>query len=465
MSSLLQPKSKHRQQTAVCCRKPDPYSFTRHTRHATYLFLALATLVLAACSRPQASGAEQLAGIIETKAVTVAPETGGRLAEILVEEGDRVEEGQMVARLDDSQLRLQLAQADAEVAQAQARLAQLRSAVRAVDVAVAEARVGQAQAALTAADSALADAQILRDTPQQADIEVATTEARLIEANARAQAARAQAEAADLQVQMWGAIVTDLRNGVDVSLPGGGTIHIDAPAEKLAYANEQWNLASQAAWAAWQQSAVADAAIVQVRTVLADQKRLRSASQTAADRVVEATNAREQAAASLEQAQAALAAVRSGPSTEQIAAAAAAVKQSQSVRAALAIQFDHAILRAPAAGIVSARYRQPGEIIGSDQRLLTISDPVHLTLTVYAPARLLPRLQPGQHLPLTVQTAPGRSYEAVVRTISNQPEFTLRQAQNAAERADAIYAVELDIVSSDPLLRPGSPADVVLGQN
>ncbi|MCW5859413.1 MAG: HlyD family efflux transporter periplasmic adaptor subunit [Caldilineales bacterium] len=455
MFSSPPPKHNHRQATGQ----------TPTARGRAFLLLAAASLLLAACSQAPSPSPDRLAGIIEAGAVAVAPEIGGRLVEILVEEGDRVEAGQTVARLDDSLLQLQLDQAEAGIDQAQARLAHLRAAVRPVDVAVAQARVKQAEAALAAAASALADAQLLRDAPQQAEVEIAASEAGLAEAEARAGAARAQAEAADLTVQMWGAIVTDLRNGADAPLPGGGVIHIDAPAEKLAYANEQWNLASQNAWAAWQQSAAADAAITQARTTLADQKRLAAASQTAADRVVAAANARDQAAAGLDQAQAALAAVRSGPGPEQIAAAEAAVAQSQAVRDALAAQLDRATLRAPAAGVVTARYRQPGEIIGSGQRLLTISDPDRLTLTVYAPVRLLPQLEPGQRLSLTSPTAPGRSYEAVVRTVSDEPEFTLRQAQNTAERANAVYAVELELVTPDPLLRPGAPADALVSEN
>lgn len=449
MSSLLLPSRNRRRSAAAAPR----------------LLFLLAAILVAACSRPSASAPNRLAGIIESHTAVVAPETGGRLVEVLVEEGERVEPGQIVARLDDSLLQLQLAQAGADVAQAQARLAQLQAAVRPVDVAVAAARVKQAESALAASESALADAQLLRDTPQQAGIEIAAAEARLAEVSARARAARAQAEAADLKVQMWGAIVTDLRNGADAPLPGGGVIHIDAPAEKLAYANEQWNLASQEAWAAWQQSAAAEAAIGQIRTTLADQKRLAAASQTAADRVVAAANARDQAAAGLAQAQAALAAVRSGPSPEQTAAAEAAVAQSQAVRDALAAQLDRATLRAPAAGVVAARYRQAGEVIGPGQRLLTISDPDRLSLTVYAPVRLLPLLEPGRRLSLSSATAPGRSYEAVVRTVSDEPEFTLRQAQNTAERADAVYAVELELIAPDALLRPGSPADVILGED
>ncbi len=438
--------------------------FTPHiSRFPLPIALLTLLLLLTACSRVAAPQPIRLAGILENETVEVAPEKGGRLLEVTVGEGDAVQAGQIVARLDDSRLQLQLSLADADIAQAEARLAQLRATVRAVDIAGAAANVAYAESALAAAASALADAQRLRDTPQQADLKVAAAESNQAEATAKAAAARSLAQAADVKAQMWGVIAPELAKGFDVALPGGVSRHIDVP-DKVDYANQQWNLASQEAWAAWQQSAAADAAVTQARAAVADEKRLRNAAQTAEDRVVAAANARDEAAARVKQAGAALEAIRAGPTNEQIAAAEAAVAQARAARAALAVQHDQTLLQAPAAGIVTARYRSPGEIIGPGQRLLTISDPTLLTLTVYAPATLLPSLQPGALLPFTVDAAPDHPFQAEVLTIADKPEFALRQSQNVAERADSVYAIKLRVANptETALLRPGMPADVML---
>lgn len=434
---------------------------THHAIRAALPAILLAFLLLAACSRAAAPQPTRLAGILENETITVAPESGGRLMEVMVDEGDAVQAGQIVARLDDSRLQLQLSLADADIAQAEARLAQLRAAVREVDIARAAANVAYAEAGLAAAANALTDAQRLRDTPQQADLKVAAAESAQAEVTAKAAAARSLAQAADVKAQMWGVIAPELAKGFDVTLPGGVARHIDVP-DRVDYANQQWNLASQEAWAAWQQSAAADAAVTQARTAVADEKRLRNAAQTAEGRVVTAANAHDEAAARVEQARAALAAVRAGPTNEQITAADAAVAQARAARAALAVQQEQASLQAPAAGIVTVRYRSPGEIIGPGQRLLTISDPTLLTLTVYAPATLLPRLQPGARLPFTVDAAPDHPFQAEVLTIADEPEFALRQSQNVAERADSVYAVKFRIADPVALLRPGMPADVTL---
>lgn len=80
--------------------------------------------------------------------------TGLQVQEILAEEGEWVET-QLLARLDDSVLQAQLAQAQASVAQAQARLAELEAGTRSEEIARASERVKSAQAAVEQAESDL----------------------------------------------------------------------------------------------------------------------------------------------------------------------------------------------------------------------------------------------------------------------------------------------------------------------
>ncbi|MDW8267960.1 MAG: biotin/lipoyl-binding protein [Anaerolineae bacterium] len=424
------------------------------------LFLLLIVL-LVACQGPNGAEGARLTGFLTTATVDMAPESGGRLLTVTVAEGDAVTAGQVLARLDDTPLQLEIAQAEAAVAEAEARLALVRAGARPVDRDVAAAQVAYARAALAAAEVALADAERLRDRPQQADLAVAVAESALAEAEARARAARLVAQAADHKAEMWGVLAADLAKGVDIPLPGGGTQHLSWP-DKAAYAQQQWNLSSQEAWAAWQESAAADAAVAQARTALVEARRQRAAAQEATDRVVAAQNARDEAAARLEQAEKAYEALVAGPSPEQMAAAEAAVVQAQAAVAALKAQRERFVLKAPVDGIVIALYRRAGEVIGPRQRLLTVSQPNALELTVYAPAWLLPTLQPGQQLPVEVEAIGNRRFPAEVLRIADRPEFTLRQAQNVAERGETTYAVTLRLLEADPLLRPGMPAVVVM---
>lgn len=61
--------------------------------------------------------------VVARRKATVSAKTTGKVVAVLIEEGQRVEEGQVLARLDDSNVSARLAQADAQVKQAEAALA------------------------------------------------------------------------------------------------------------------------------------------------------------------------------------------------------------------------------------------------------------------------------------------------------------------------------------------------------
>jgi multidrug efflux pump subunit AcrA (membrane-fusion protein) len=68
-------------------------------------------------------------------------ERGGKLIEVLVDEGDRVTIGTVIAKLDTSNLAAQRQSLIAQKAQAEARLAELKNGARSEQIAAAEARV------------------------------------------------------------------------------------------------------------------------------------------------------------------------------------------------------------------------------------------------------------------------------------------------------------------------------------
>ena len=68
--------------------------------------------------------------VVARRQATVSSKATGRVAEVLIEEGQRVEEGQVIARLDPSSTSAELAQAQARLAQAQADLDAARVAAR-----------------------------------------------------------------------------------------------------------------------------------------------------------------------------------------------------------------------------------------------------------------------------------------------------------------------------------------------
>lgn len=168
-------------------------------------------------------------GIVEAPEVQVAPEIGGRLVEVTVEEGQAVKAGDVLARLDTVALETQLAQAQAVLAAAEANaraasdnLSLLEAGPSDEQIAVAEAGVQQAQIALNAAQENYTDlSEAQQDLPNgialrqqteraQAALDVAQANLDLVKAGPRSeqiQAARDLVEAAAAQADAAAAAV------------------------------------------------------------------------------------------------------------------------------------------------------------------------------------------------------------------------------------------------------------------
>jgi len=82
------------------------------------------------------------------QSVNVSPKNAGLLAELNVEQGEKVDKGQIIARMDDSEIRMGILQFQANLEQAKAQLADTQAGSRVEDIAQAKARVNQAKAQL-----------------------------------------------------------------------------------------------------------------------------------------------------------------------------------------------------------------------------------------------------------------------------------------------------------------------------
>jgi HlyD family secretion protein len=87
-----------------------------------------------------------LFGNVDLRQVELAFNDSERIAEVLVEEGDRVTRGQVLARLDTSRLRPQAAEAQAEVEAQQAVVERLHNGSRPEEISQARANVALAKA-------------------------------------------------------------------------------------------------------------------------------------------------------------------------------------------------------------------------------------------------------------------------------------------------------------------------------
>lgn len=114
-----------------------------------------------------------VAAVRQEQRADLAFENGGRIATVLVDVGDRVQAGQVLARLDQEPMRLRLLQAQANERSASAQLAERRTQLRQqqamlADGAVSQATLTGAQVAEEVAESQLRSAESDRALAERA---------------------------------------------------------------------------------------------------------------------------------------------------------------------------------------------------------------------------------------------------------------------------------------------------------
>jgi HlyD family secretion protein len=148
------------------------------------LAVAVVCLLAGACTSEAPDDVLRVSGFVEATEIQVASEVGGRLLELRVAEGDRINRGDVVARLDTRDSELQIERLRAERAAADAQLRLLRAGSRTQDI-------GQAEAQLRAAE---ADVTTIEAEQQAAQLDLDRFEA-LLQANAGSRKQRDDAKA------------------------------------------------------------------------------------------------------------------------------------------------------------------------------------------------------------------------------------------------------------------------------
>ena len=126
-------------------------------RAVTGILTASALLAVGACGNGD-DGVRRASGYVEATEVRVSAEVGGRVTEMHAEEGTRVAAGDVLARLDTSDLELALRRAEAERDGAAAQLSLVRAGARAEDIRQASAQASSARADVAAAEAELKSA-------------------------------------------------------------------------------------------------------------------------------------------------------------------------------------------------------------------------------------------------------------------------------------------------------------------
>ena len=341
----------------------------------------------------------KLSGRIEGDDTTVATKIPGRIREIHVREGDQVKTGQIIALIDDEQVRAREQQEQSMVSQAEARVLSAQQQIAVLNAQLEESNIG--------VDQARVDAQ---GRVSQAEAQVAHAEAEL----AKAEADYGQAR---YDEQRYTKLATD----GDVPERTG----------------------KQASTAAEAQAAAVRAARKQVDVARGTLTMAKANLSNAAMRTSQATAIRKQ----IIQAE------------SEITAAQAEVEHARAkLREAQADRNDLEVV-APIDGTVATRSAEPGEVVAAGTTLVTLVDLNTVYLRGFIPEGEIGRVRTGQTARVYLDSAPERALEAVVTRIDPEASFTPENTYFKDDRVKQVVGVKLQLKSAAGYAKPGMPAD------
>ena len=422
-------------------------------------------LVIVGCA-PAESEALQASGQIEATEIAVASELSGRIINVYAAEGDSIQAGDPLLKLDDSLLQ-------SERQSAQAALDSAKASVEAAQVALDAA---QLQYDLTL-DAALAEEAATRieiwdeTKPTEFDLPVwyFSTQERIEATQAEVDSAK---EAFD----------DAMRKLEDTESKAGSTEFLEIEATlaqaRIAFQNADDVLDNTSGTSDSQ--ALRDAA-----QVIYDEKKIdlddaqkeyddaltTEGAEDVMDARADAIIAQETYDSALDK----LRALQIGENSPTVKTAAKVVDQARAqlelaksnVTTAQAnldtinTQMDKLIVGAPIDGVILTRSIQTGEITQAGATTMTIADLSKLTITVYLSEDRYGEVNIGDEVSLMVDSFPNETFTATITRIADQAEYTPRNVQTKDERQTTVYAVELSVENPDGKLKPGMPVDVI----
>jgi HlyD family secretion protein len=340
-----------------------------------------------------------VSGRIEGDDSAVAPKTAGRIVEIRVREGDTVKAGDVIALLDDAQIRAREEQAKA-----------------AVDAAESRVRTANDQIA------------VYQQQLQQNDLQ---TEQSKVDAGGRVKQAEAEVAAAESELAQQEAAlkIAQFDNDAYQRLVKTGAASERQATQAAATANQQ----SAAVSAARRKLDAAKAALTTAQANLSNP----------GIREFQAAMVRKQ----IEQQRGDIATQRAS---------------EQQARFQLAEAEDNRrdlTVVAPFDGTVITRSAEPGEVVQAGTAIITLLDLSKVYLRGYVPEGEIGKVKIGQPARVYLDSAPDNPIDASVLRIDPQATFTPENTYFRDDRVKQVVGVKLQIKSGIGLAKPGMPAD------
>jgi HlyD family secretion protein len=355
----------------------------------------------------------EVSGRIEGYETDIGAKSAGRITFVVVREGDKVYNGQVLVRQQDDEVKAQLEGAKARLLAAQQQERQTALEIPVLESQIQEIEIGIRQSKQEAA------ARIY-----QAEASLASSQAQLNEAKAKLEQAKSDLQLAKIDYERF------------ASLAAAGAI----PQQQLDQARTTLETA-QANVQARQSSILSFQKLVNVA-----QGQLKQAQTTALN--PEIRNAQLQGSRS----QLAQGRVKLAAAQADVANAQATLKETQS-------RVTDLNIISPIDGVVLSRSIEPGAVVTAGKTLLTVINPQTVYLRGYIPEGEIAKVKIGQTAKVFLDSFPEQALSAKVSAIDTQASFTPENIYFKQDRVKQVFGVKISIDNPGGLAKPGMPAD------
>jgi len=340
-----------------------------------------------------------LSGRIEGDDSAIGPKVAGKILAITVREGDTVKAGQVIAVLDDSEIRAQEDQARAAVSTAQ----------------------GQAQ-------SARDQIAVLQEQVQQNKLQI---EQSVIDAQGRVHQAEADLAAAQANLAQQKATyqMAAFNKDAYTKLYREGAVSDQQRVQAVATADQQ----AAAVIAAERQVSSSRGALVTAQATLANPN-IHSAQTAAVERQIVEQQAMITAA------------------NGQVAQARAQLAEAEANRQDL-------IVTAPFSGTVTTRAAEPGEVVPAGTAIVTLLNLDQVYLRGFIPEGQIGKVKIGQPAHVYLDSNPSQPIAGSVLRIDPEAMFTPENTYFREDRVNEVVGVKIHLNGAYGYAKPGMPAD------
>lgn len=340
-----------------------------------------------------------LSGRIEGDDSAIASKTSGRVLDVRFREGDQVHQGEVIATLDDEQIRARESQAQAVVEQGRERVAAAEQQMGVLSQQLVQSKLQSVQSSQDAAGRV-----------SQAEADLAAAESELSQQQANLKLAEFDREA-----------YTRLARTGAVSERQGAEASSKADAQAAAVAASKRRVEAARGGVTLARSSLANPAI-------------RNSQSAAVERQIAQQRA-------------------------EIASAQFQLNQARSQLSEAEANRQDLTICAPFEGTIISRTAEPGEVIAAGTALVTMLDLNKVYLRGFVPEGQIGKVRVGQEAHVYLDSNPGTALDAYVSRVDPEATFTPENTYFRNDRVKQVVGVKLQLKSGIGYAKPGLPAD------